>query len=93
MTVDVSCSHVSRISSVVLLGDEFKGFVKFKKPFHDFNQLITDIWCFVCAACLDLSVRLATVRLMSCEVMPASRCRLSMLVGFRLPVVVAAAVM
>ena len=34
MTVDVSCSRVSTISSLVLLGHEFNGFVKFRKPFR-----------------------------------------------------------
>ena len=81
------CSRVSHISSLVLLGDELSGLVKFRKPFRDFNPLISDMWlyswCFVSAACFDLSVRLATVRLMSGRAMPASRCRLSMLVGFR----------
>ena len=71
----------------MLLGDELSGFVKFRKPFRDFNPLISDMWlyswCFVSTACLDLSVRLATVRLMSGGAMPASMCRLSMLVGFR----------
>ena len=43
MTVDVSCSHVSHISSLVLLGDEFSGFVKFRKPFRDFNRLLADM--------------------------------------------------
>ena len=92
MTVDVSCSRVSHISSLMLLvlGDEFSGFVKFRKPFCDFNRLIADMWlyswCFEYVACLDLSVRLATVRLMSGGAMPASMCRLSMLVGFRQPV-------
>ena len=90
-TVDVSCSRVFHISSLVRLGDEFSGFVKFRKPFRDFNQLIADMWLyswyFVSAACLDLSVRLATVCLMSGGAMPVSRCRLSMLVGFRQPVI------
>ena len=89
MTIDVSCSHVSNISSLMLLGDEFSGFVKFRKRFHDFNQLISDMWlyswCFLSAACLVLSVRLAAVRLMSDGAMLASRCRLFMFVGFRQP--------
>ena len=64
--------------------------MKFRKPFRDVNGLIADMWlcswCFVFVACLDLSVRLATVRLMSGGAMPASRCRLCMLVGFMQPV-------
>ena len=64
MTVHASCSRVFHISSLVLLGDEFSGFVKFSSPFRDFNRLIADMWlyswCVVSAVCLDLSVRLAT---------------------------------
>ena len=89
-TVDVSCSRDSHISSPVLLGDKFSGFVKFRKPFRDFNRLIPDMWlyswCFVSAACVDLSVRLAAVLLMSGGARPASMCRLSILVSFRQPV-------
>ena len=73
-----------QISSLALLGDEFSGFVKFRKPFRDFNGLIADMWlhswCFVSAACLNLSERLETVRLMSGGAMSASRCRLFKLV-------------
>ena len=91
VTVDISCSRVSHICSLVLLVDEFSGFVKFRKRFRDFSRLIADMWlyswCFVSAACLDLSVRLATVRLMSGGAMPASRCWLSMLVGFMQPII------
>ena len=89
MTVDVSCSRVSHISSLVLLGDAFSVFVKFMKPFYDFNRLIADMclysWCFASAVGLGHYLRLATVRLMSAGAMPVSRCRLSMLVGFWQP--------
>ena len=33
MTVDVSCSRVSHISSLVLLGDEFSGFCEVQETF------------------------------------------------------------
>ena len=69
MNVDVSCSRVSHISSLVLLGDEFSGFVKLRKSFRDFNRLIADMWlyswCFVYVGYLDLFVRLATILLIS----------------------------
>ena len=78
ITVHVSCGQVSHISSLVLTVDEFGGFVKCRKPFRDFNWLLADMWlyswCLVSAACLVLSVRLATVRLMSSEAVPARRC-------------------
>ena len=92
MNIDVSCGHVSHVSILVLLGDGFSGFVKFRKPFRDFNKLIADTWLYswgvVSSACLYLSVRLATVRLMSDGAVPASRCRMSMLVGFKEPAMI-----
>ena len=90
MTVGVSYSSVSHISSLMLASYEFSGFMKFRKPFRDCNRLIADMWfyrwCFAYAAFLDLSVRLATVRMMSGGAMAANICRLSILVGFKQPV-------
>ena len=86
MNVDVSCIHVFHISSLVLLGDEFSGFVRLRKTFRAFNRLISDMWlyswCFVYAGYLDISLRLATILLISGGAMPESRCRLSVLVGY-----------
>ena len=62
-------------------GDEISGFVEFRNPFRYFNRHITDMklysWCFLSAACLDLSVQLAIVRLMPVGATPTNRCRLS----------------
>ena len=54
MTVDVSCSCVSNISSLMLLGDEFSSFVKFRKPLRDFNWLIADMWLYCWCSSLML---------------------------------------
>ena len=91
-TADVSCSRISHICSLVPLGDEFNGFLVFMEVFRDFSRLAESTllcsWCLACVACLDISMRLVTVRLMSLRAMSSSRCMLSVLVGFRKPVLI-----
>ena len=80
------------MSRQVSLGNEFNGFVVLMKLFRDVSWLAAGTslysWCLASVACLDLSVLLATVRLMSGVAMPASRRKLSMLVYFKQPVMI-----